>query len=106
MKRFAAVLLAAQLLTGCSSFLHFTDPTVQSVSCVIKSVVMAPLEALAVTLGIPLALLEQLYGDACGMAAAQGLSQHDAEQFALQQVTERAHAMHDMGMRVVDGGAP
>lgn len=100
MRRLAPALLALSLC-GCSSFLHFTDPTVQSVSCVITSVVLAPLEALAVSLGIPLALLEQLYGDACATAAAQGLSQHDAEQFALQHVTERAHAMHDMGLRVI-----
>jgi hypothetical protein len=102
-----AITLACAL--GCSSFLHAKDPVVQSVSCALTAAVLGPLEALAATLGIPLPVLELLYGDACNQAALEGKSQHDAEQFALERVTERARAMHAMGLRVVepaDGGAP
>ncbi len=99
MKRVAFVLGAAFVAAGCSSLFHFADPTVQSVSCAITNIVLGPLEVLASTLGIPVDLLQVLYGDACNVAAQQGMSQHDAEQYALKHVEELGKAMKAAGMR-------
>lgn len=107
MKRVVVGAAALACAVGCSSFLHFSDPTAQSVTCGITSVVLGPLEQLAKLLGFPLPLVEDLYSEACNFAAAQGMNQHDAEQFGLKHATERAQAMHAMGLRVVeptDGG--
>lgn len=95
------VVLAALALAGCASFMHFSDPTAQAVTCGITSAVLGPLEALAASLGFPISVIESLYSDACAIAAAKGMTQHDAERFGLEHATVRARAMHAMGMRAV-----
>lgn len=89
-----ALQLVALSLLGCSSFLHFSDPSVQAVTCGISNMVLGPLESLAVTLGLPLWVVEDLYSAACAEAAKAGMTQEQAEKFGLQ------HAqMHGMQLK-------
>lgn len=72
-------IVAVIALTGCSSFLHFSNPSTQAVTCEITAAVLPLLEDLSATLGVPLATVEDLYSDACTQAAAKGMGQADAE---------------------------
>lgn len=92
-----AAALCCALLLGCSSFLHFTDPGVQAVTCGISNMVLGPLESLAVTLGLPLWVVQDLYSTACAEAAKSGMTQDQAEKYGLEHAKVYGLRLHRMG---------
>lgn len=101
-----AIVIAALALAGCASFLHFADPTAQAVSCAVTPELVSVIESVVDSTGIPLPVLETLYGDACADAAKMGLGQHDAEQAAMDALRERAVRLAQLHARFDDAGAP
>lgn len=109
MRRFLLLLGVPLVAMGCSSFLHFTNPTAQSVSCAITAAVMPELSALAIALGIPLDIIEAAYADACNFAAVQGMSQADAEKYGIEKAKVLAARLKLYGAKFSepdDAGAP
>lgn len=100
-----AIVLLVLALAGCSSFLHWSSPAAQAVTCDVTAALMPEIEALADATGIPVTVIEALYGDACTLAAARGLSQHDAEQEALGAVKTEAVKLAHLGAKFPAGGA-
>jgi hypothetical protein len=97
-KRLAGLVLVVSSV-ACSSFLHFNDPTAQAVTCAITSLLMPELEAIVVATGIPLSVVEALYGDACNAAAARGLTQEQAQREALSATRGTAMKLSKMGAK-------
>lgn len=102
----SGIVLLALFVCGCASFLHFSDPGTQAVSCSVTTALLPELEALASLTGIPLSVVEALYSDACTEAASRGLSQHDAEQAGLAAAKRAATMLTNFGARFdsMDGG--
>jgi hypothetical protein len=92
-----ALALAALVVAGCSSFLHFSDPTAQAVTCAILAPEEALIESAAGICGpfapACLSALQALFGDACTNAAAAGKSQDEAHAAGLAAVNKHASAM-------------
>lgn len=76
---------------GCSSFLHWNDPTSEAVTCGITSAVLNALQAMLVIPGVVLGPIEAAYSAACQKAAAQGMTEADAQAYGLEHA--RAEAM-------------
>lgn len=91
--RTLACILAALALSGCSSFLHFSNSDVQLVSCDVSAAVLPILESEAATLGISLQVVEMLYTQECSNARAAGKSQSDAENYGVTHAFTRARSM-------------
>lgn len=100
------MILAAVVLSGCASPFHFNDPTLQTISCAVTAAVLPELEALAVSTGIPLDIVEAMYADACNVAALQGMSQADAEKYGLEKAKVGAARLKAFGAHFDDAGAP
>ena len=83
----------ALLLAGCSSLFHFSDPTTQAVTCEITKDVLSLLESLAVSVGIPLQVVESLYSEGCATAAKEGLTQDQAMRYGYEHAQARAYRM-------------
>lgn len=106
-KAWLALVAVPVLTLACSSFLHLSDPTAQSISCVVTGALLPELEALAASLGLPLYVVQALFGPACDQAARHATTQAQAEKEALASV--RALATKLSAMRASfpsDGGAP
>lgn len=78
---------------ACSSFLHFSDPSAQAVTCLVTESVLTLLQELAQTIGIPLHVVEQLYSEGCTQAAKEGLTPDQAMRFGLEHAHARAYRM-------------
>lgn len=91
--KYAIAALLALALSGCSSFLHFSNPDVQLVSCDVSAAVLPILEAEAINLGLPLQVVEMLYTQECGKARDAGKSQADAENYGVTHAFTRARSM-------------
>lgn len=97
MKRLVALAALALCLGGCKAPFVWSDPSVQAVSCGITSAVLPLLESLAVTIGVPLSVVEKLYADSCSFAAAHGLDQKASEKYGLEHARLHAMAMKASG---------
>lgn len=90
-------LVGAIGLVGCSSFLHFSNPATQAVTCAILAPEEAIIESAAGICGpfapACLSALQALFGDACTTAAAAGKSQDEAHAAGLAAVNAHASAM-------------
>lgn len=90
-------LIGALGLVGCSSFLHFSNPTTQAVTCAILEPEELIIESAAGICGpfapACLSALQALFGDACTTAAAAGKSQDEAHAAGLAAVNAHASAM-------------
>jgi hypothetical protein len=90
-------MLAGLEVLGCSSFLHFSDPTTQAVTCAILAPEEAIIESSAAMCGpfapACLSALQALFGDACATAAAAGRSQDESHKAGLAAVQKHAGTM-------------
>jgi hypothetical protein len=91
------VFVLALAIPGCKSFLHFSDPTAQAVTCAILEPEEALIESAAGVCGpfapACLSALQALFGDACTAAATAGKSQDEAHAAGLAAVHKHAGAM-------------
>lgn len=94
--RLLAIAAALALAVGCKSFLVW-DPGAKAVVCGISNMVLGPIESLAVTLGLPLWVVEDLYSAACTEAAKAGKTQEEAEKFGLEHAQQ--HGMQLVKMK-------
>lgn len=99
----AHMLALAAYVVSCTSFLHWSDPTAQAVTCAITEGILSVLQSIVVATGIPMNVVQVLYGDACAEAAASGLSQHDAEQAGLAATRQRAMRLAQLHARFPNG---
>jgi hypothetical protein len=87
----------ALTISGCKSFLHFSDPTAQAVTCAILEPEEALIESAAGVCGpfapACLSALQALFGNACTAAATAGKSQDEAHAAGLAAVHKHAGVM-------------
>jgi hypothetical protein len=102
----AFVAMSGLLYSGCKSFLRFSDPTAQAISCVVTGTLMPAIQVIVAMTGIPANVVEALYADACGDAANRGLSQAEAEKFGLERARSRAMTLHRLGATFPHGAQP
>lgn len=93
---------------ACSSLLHFSDPTAQSISCLVTGALLPELEAIAAAEGLPLSVVQALFTSACNESAQHAATQAEAEHDALLTVQSMARKLHRMGavFTSADAGAP
>jgi hypothetical protein len=92
-----SIVFLVVVLAGCSSFLHFSNPATQAVTCAILEPEELIIESAAGICGpfapACLSALQALFGDACTSAAAAGKSQDEAHTAGLAAVNAHASAM-------------
>jgi hypothetical protein len=98
-KALSTLAAMALLLVSCASFLHFSDPTAQKVSCDIAESEMVLITSAAAICGpfqpACLAALEAIFGSACLSAAQAGKTQKESHDAAIAAVQQRSGAMKD-----------
>jgi hypothetical protein len=88
-----SIALGGTAVVSCKAPLVFSDPTTQAVTCEITKDVLSLLESLAVSVGIPIQVVESLYSEGCATAAKEGLTQDQAMRYGYEHAQARAYRM-------------
>lgn len=86
-------------VAGCSSFLHWSDPNVQAVSCAVGGALLPEIEALAIALGIPPSVAADIFSGACMAAAEKGATQEEAREAGLAPMRRAVAARRARGVQ-------